>query len=97
MKPTKRYVKVALSERGLKKSEIDESLKKSILEIGGYTLFSKVQYKLIEISENYAIIRFRFFGVDPAILFLILPFTKTRNSWLIPLTCSGALNNLQRT
>lgn len=95
MKPTKRYIKVELPELGLKKGEIDEQLKMAIFELGGYVLISKIQYRLIDIKGKSAIIRFKLFEVDPLLIFLIVPLTKVRNSWLIPLACSGALDKVK--
>ncbi|MCL4343842.1 MAG: hypothetical protein JRN26_03555 [Nitrososphaerota archaeon] len=95
MKPTKRYIKVELPEHDLKRGEIDGSLKRAIFELGGYALISKIQFRLIEIKGKYAIIRFKLFDVDPSLIFLIVPLAKVRNSWLIPLACSGALSNIK--
>ncbi|MEM3243492.1 MAG: hypothetical protein QW837_04225 [Conexivisphaerales archaeon] len=84
-----------MPESGLKKEEIDASLKRAIFELGGYALISKIQYRLIKIRGKYAVIRFKLYEVDPSLIFLIVPLAKVRNSWLIPLACSGALDNIK--
>ncbi len=95
MRPIKRYVKVELPESDLKKGELEGALRMAIFELGGYTLISKVQYKLIEVKDKHAIIRFKLFEVDPSLIFLIVPFTRIGKSWLIPVACSGALNKVK--
>ena len=95
MKPIKRYIKVELPESNITKGELESALKMAIFELGGYTLLSKVQYKLIGMQGKYAIIRFKLFEVDPSIVYLIVPLAKIGKSWLIPVACSGVLNKIK--